>query len=91
MEQSQYHHFPSHVREGAEAIVMPAGDHDHIGFFTDQVKLTRALVRDLDEAIKEDNMLGEHEEESSQKIIELEALCKRLRQDAQRLREEKTI
>jgi predicted nuclease with TOPRIM domain len=90
MEQSQYHHFPSHVREGAEAIVMPAGDHDHIGFFTDQVKLTRALVRDLDEAIKEDNMLGEHEEESSQKITELEALCKRLRQDAQRLREEKT-
>jgi hypothetical protein len=27
-------------------------------------------------------MLGEHEEESSQKITELEALCKRLREDA---------
>jgi hypothetical protein len=48
------------------------------------------LVRDLDEAIKEVNLLGEHEEESSQKITELEAICKRLREDAQRLREERT-
>jgi hypothetical protein len=68
----------------------PAGDRDHIGCFTDQVKLTRALVQDLDEAVKEVNLLGEHEEESSQKITELEALCKRLRQDAQKLREEMT-
>jgi hypothetical protein len=29
MEQSQYHHFPSRAREGAEAVAMPAGDHDH--------------------------------------------------------------
>jgi hypothetical protein len=36
------------------------------------------------------NLLGEHEEESSQKMTELEALCKRLREDAQKLREEKT-
>jgi hypothetical protein len=35
-------------------------------------------------------MLGEHEEESSQRIIELEALCKRLRKDTQKLNEEKT-
>jgi hypothetical protein len=48
------------------------------------------LVRDLDEAIKEANLLGENEEESSQKITELQALCKRLREDAQKLREEKT-
>jgi hypothetical protein len=60
MEQSQYRHFPSRAREGAEAIMMPAGDHDHIGCFADQVKLTRALVRDLNEAIKEVNLLGEH-------------------------------
>jgi hypothetical protein len=71
-------------------VVMPVGDHDHIGCFTDQVKLTHALVRDLDEAIKEVNLLGEHEEESSQRITELEALCKRLREDAQKLKEEKT-
>jgi chromosome segregation ATPase len=69
---------------------MPAGDREHVGCFTDQVMLTRALVRDLDETIKEVNLLGEHEEESSQKITELEALCKRLREDAQKLREEKT-
>jgi hypothetical protein len=70
--------------------VMPAGDHDHIGCFADQVKLAPALVQDLIEAIKEVNLLGEHEEKSSQKITELEALCKRLGEDAQKLREEKT-
>jgi hypothetical protein len=51
-----------------------------MGCFTDQVKLTCALVRDLDEALKEVKLLGEHEE-SSQKITELEALCKKLRED----------
>jgi peptidoglycan hydrolase CwlO-like protein len=42
----------------------------------------------LDEAIKEVKRLGEHEEESSQKVIELEALCKKLREDTKRLEEE---
>jgi Asp-tRNA(Asn)/Glu-tRNA(Gln) amidotransferase C subunit len=70
--------------------MMPVGDRDHIGCFTDQVKLTRALVRDLDEVIKGVNMLGEYEEESSQKITKLEALCKWLRQDVQKPREEET-
>jgi hypothetical protein len=71
-------------------VVISAGDCDHIGCFTDQVKLTRALVRDHDEAVKDVMLLGVHEEESSQKITELEALCKRLREDAQKLKEEKT-
>jgi hypothetical protein len=44
IEQSQYHHFPSRAREGAEAVVMPSGDRDHIGCFIDQVELTHALV-----------------------------------------------
>jgi hypothetical protein len=44
MEQLQYRHFPSRARGGAEAVVMPAGDRDHIECFADQVKLTRALV-----------------------------------------------
>jgi hypothetical protein len=70
--------------------MMPAGDRDHIGCFINQVKLTCALARDLDEAVKEVNLLGEHEEESSQKITELEALCTRLREDAQKLKEERT-
>jgi hypothetical protein len=60
-----------------------------MGCFTDQVKLTRALVQNLDKAVKEVKLLGEHEEESSQKITELEALCKKLREDTQRLEEEK--
>jgi hypothetical protein len=45
-------------------VVMPMGDRGHIGCFVDQVKLTRALVRDLDEVVKEVKLLGEHEEES---------------------------
>jgi Asp-tRNA(Asn)/Glu-tRNA(Gln) amidotransferase B subunit len=71
-------------------VVMPTGDRSHIGCFANQVKLTHALVWHLDEVIKEVNLLGEHEEESSQMITELEALCKRLREDAQKLKEEKT-
>jgi hypothetical protein len=89
MTHSQYRHFLSRAEEGAEAIILPAEGHDHIGCFTDQVKLTHALVRNLDEAIKDVKLLGEHEEEKSQKITELEALCKKLRDDTQRLEEEK--
>jgi predicted nuclease with TOPRIM domain len=70
-------------------VVLPARDHDRMGCFTDQVKLTHALARHLDEAIKEVKLLGEHEEESSQKITKLEALCKKLREDTQRLEEER--
>jgi hypothetical protein len=68
-----------------EAIILPTGRHDHMGCFTDQVKLTHALVRNLDEAVREVKLLGEHEEKSSQKITEPEALCKKLRDDTQRL------
>jgi hypothetical protein len=46
-------------------VVLPTGDHDRIGCFTDQVKLTRALVQDLDEAVKGVKLLVEHEEEST--------------------------
>jgi hypothetical protein len=86
---SEYRHFLKRAEERVEAVVLPAGDHDHIRCFTDQLKLTHALVQDLDEAVKEVKLLGEHEEESSQKITELEALCKKLREDTQRLEEEK--
>jgi hypothetical protein len=68
MVHSHYRHFPSRAEEGAEAVVLPVGDHDCMGCFTYQVKLTRALVRDLDEAVKEVNLLGKYDEESSQKI-----------------------
>jgi hypothetical protein len=45
-----------------------------IGFFADQVNLIHALVRYLDEVIKEVKLLGEHGGEASQKIMELEDL-----------------
>jgi hypothetical protein len=44
MAHSQYRHFPSRAEEGAEAVILLAGGHDHMGCFTDQVKLARALV-----------------------------------------------
>jgi chromosome segregation ATPase len=71
-------------------VVLPTGDRHRIGCFADQVKLTRAFIRDLDEAIKEVKLLGEHGEEASRKITELEALCKKYTEDAQKLKEEKT-
>jgi hypothetical protein len=77
MTHSQYRHYSSRVEEGEEAMVLPARDHDWMGCFTDQVELTRALVWDLDEAVKEVKLMGEPEEESSQKITELEALWKK--------------
>jgi hypothetical protein len=85
----QYRHFLSRAEEGAGAIILSVGGHNHMGCFTDQVKLTRALVQNLDEAVKEVKLLGEHGEESSRKITKLEALCQRLRDDTQRLEEEK--
>jgi chromosome segregation ATPase len=54
-----------------------------------QVKLNRALVRDLDEAVKGVKLLGEREEESSQKITQLETLYKKLREHNQWLEEVK--
>jgi hypothetical protein len=44
MAQSQYRHFPSQAKEGEEAVILPARGHYHMGCFTDQVKLTHALV-----------------------------------------------
>jgi hypothetical protein len=61
----QYRHFQSRAEEGVGAVILPAGGHDHMGCFTDQVKLTHALVQNLDEAVKEVKLLGEHGEESS--------------------------
>jgi hypothetical protein len=91
MAHSQYRHFPSRAEEGAGAVILPARGRDHMGCFTDQVKLTDALVQNLDEAVEEVKLLGEHGEESSRKITEREALCQRLRDDTQRLEEEKAI
>jgi hypothetical protein len=89
MEHSQYWHFLSQAREGDDVVVLPMEDCDRIGCFADQVKLTRALVWDLDEVIKEIKQLGEHGQEASQKITKLEALCKQKEDAAKKLKEEK--
>jgi hypothetical protein len=69
MAHSQYRHFSSWAEEGVKAMILSARGHGRIWCFIDQVKLTRALVWDLDDAVKEVKLLGEHEEQSSQKII----------------------
>jgi Lhr-like helicase len=89
MEHSQYYHFSSRAHEVTDVVVLPAEGHDHIRCFADQVKMTCALVRDLDEVVKEIKQLGERGEEASWKITELEALCKQQAKAAQNLREEK--
>jgi hypothetical protein len=43
MAHSQYRHFSSRA-EGVEAVILPAGGHNHMACFTNHVKLTRALV-----------------------------------------------
>jgi hypothetical protein len=35
MAHSQYCHFSSRAEEGAKAVILPAGGHDHMGCFTD--------------------------------------------------------
>jgi hypothetical protein len=68
-------------------MVLLTKDHDRIRCFDDQVKLTRALDRDLDNSVKEIKQLGEHREEANWKITELEALCKQKEDDAKKLKE----
>jgi hypothetical protein len=43
MAHSLYRHFPSRAEEGAGAVILPAGGHDHMGCFTDQVKVDPCL------------------------------------------------
>jgi hypothetical protein len=89
MKHLQYCHFLRLTREGTDDVVLPAGDRDLIGCLADQVKLIRALVWDLKEAVREIQHLGNHGEEASQKITELEALCKQKEDAAKKLMEEK--
>jgi hypothetical protein len=46
-------------------VVLPAEGCDRIGCSSNQVKLTHALNKDLDEAVKEIQWLGNYEEEAS--------------------------
>jgi hypothetical protein len=44
MAHSQYRHFSSRAEEGVKAEILPIRGHNHMGCFTDKVKLTHALV-----------------------------------------------
>jgi predicted nuclease with TOPRIM domain len=70
--------------------VVPAGGRNPVGCLSDQVKLTRALKQELDEAMKEICQLGDHEEEASRRITELEALCKQNEEVIEKLKMENT-
>jgi hypothetical protein len=69
-------------------VLIPAEGRDHIGCLADQVKLTHASVRDLDEVVKEIQYLGNHGEEASQRITKIEAQCKQKEDAAKKLKEE---
>jgi hypothetical protein len=70
-------------------VVLPVEGRNRIRCFADQVMLTHALVRDLDEAVKEIQQLDKHGEEARWKITELEALCKQKEDVIKKLMEEK--
>jgi hypothetical protein len=70
-------------------MVLPAGDHDCMGCFIDQVKLTRALVQDLDEAVKEVKLLESMKMNHDRRSQNWKPCCKKLREDTHRLEEEK--
>jgi hypothetical protein len=76
MGHSQYQHFLNLARDGIDVVVILVQGRDHIGCLANEVKLAHALVRDLDEAVKEIQQLGNHGEEAGWKITELEALYK---------------
>jgi HPt (histidine-containing phosphotransfer) domain-containing protein len=71
-------------------VVLPIEGHDRVGCLPDLVKLTQALTKDLDEAVKEIHQLVNHGEEASRRITELEALCMQHEDAAKKLNEEKT-
>jgi hypothetical protein len=70
-------------------MVLLMENRDHDGCLADQVKLTRALTWDLEEVVKEIWQLGDHGEEASRRITEVEALCKQKEDAAKKLKEEK--
>jgi hypothetical protein len=57
-------------------VVLPAEGRDCVGCLSDQVKLTHALNKELNEAMKEICQLGDHGDEASRRITKLESPCK---------------
>jgi hypothetical protein len=90
MEHSQYHHFLSRAREGANAMVLPVGDRNHVGCLPDQVRLTHALNKELDQAAKEIRRFSDQGVEASQRIVELEPLYKLHEETIAKMKQENT-
>jgi hypothetical protein len=90
MEHSQYRHFLSRACEGFDIVVLPARGRDHAGCLSDQVKLTHALNKELDQAMKDIHQLGDQGEEAGQRIIELESLYKQHEEAITKLKQENT-
>jgi hypothetical protein len=90
MEHSQYHHFLSRAREGANAMVLPVGDRNHVGCLPDQVRLTHALNKELDQAAKEIRRFSDQGVEASQRIVELEPLYKLHEEAIAKMKQENT-
>jgi hypothetical protein len=83
-------HFLSRVREGVDAVVVPARGHDCVGCLPDQVKTTRALNEELNQTMKDIRQFGDQGAESSQRITELESLCKKHEEAIKKLKQENT-
>jgi hypothetical protein len=62
-------------------MVLPFEDCNHMGCLPDQVKLTRSLNEELDQAMKDIRQFGNQGAESSRRITELESLCKKLKKE----------
>jgi DNA repair ATPase RecN len=91
MENSQYRHFISQAYEEVDVVVLPAGGHDHVGCLSDQVKLTRALNEELDQAMKDIHQFSDQEVEVSRRITELDTLCKKHGEVVEKLKENATL
>jgi chromosome segregation ATPase len=70
--------------------VLPARGRDHAGCLSDQVKLTHALNKELDQAMKDIHQFGDQGEEAGQRIIELESLYKQHEEAITKLKQENT-
>jgi peptidoglycan hydrolase CwlO-like protein len=69
-------------------VVVPVGGRDHMGCLPNQVKLTRALNEELDQAMKDIHLFGNQGAESNQSITELESLFKQHEDAIKKLKQE---
>jgi hypothetical protein len=76
------------ICEGIDVVVLPTEGRDCMGCLPDHVKMTRALNKELDEAMKEIRQLGDLGEEASRRITELECLWKKQEEAVEKVKKE---